>query len=222
MPATAARELMRKIGERAVTSGFVTDVLGDGRDGVAVLATFESLGFVQRVDDQFAGTVVFGQTGVRDDDLWATTVAGNALAKARIGKPIPRAKAQALLDGLIARAEALNADDTSAFVVEEIKVFGSFAEGVRDEVGDVDVSLIFARRVDNDRYMEMTEAAAVEAERKGKKFRSFLERLAFLELQFQRILKAGSGRLDIQFDPAGRAPLLPDGATVVSVYRRQP
>lgn len=224
LPATDARELMRKIGEHAVTSGFAGDVLGDGRDGLEVLETLASLGFVERVDGASASTVQFGRAepGVRDDDVWVTTVAGNALAKARIGKPIPRAKAQALLDGLIARAVALNADDTSAFVVEEIFVFGSFAEGVRDQVGDVDVSVVFDRRVDDDRFMEMTREAAAEAERNGKRFRSFLERLAFLEVQFQRGLKSGSGRLDIQFDLAGRAPLLPEGATVVSVYRRQP
>lgn len=101
-------------------------------------------------------------------------------------------------------------------------MFGSFAAGEADVVGDVDVCLVFARRVSGDRFIELSDVAAREAELKGKRFRSFIDRLMFLDQQFRRHLRGSSGRLDIQFSPAGSAPLLPEGVSVVVVYRREP
>ncbi len=65
-------------------------------------------------------------------------VTGNGLAKARIGKPMPRQKAAQLLDELLDRAATVNADHDSLFSVERIELFGSFADPDRQEVGDVD------------------------------------------------------------------------------------
>lgn len=101
-------------------------------------------------------------------------------------------------------------------------MFGSFAASEADEVGDVDVSLFFDRRVSVDRFIELAEATALEAELNGKRFRSFLDRLMVLDREFQRYLRGSSGRLDIQFCPAGSPPLLPEGVHPVVVYRREP
>lgn len=223
MPAADARELMRKIGASGVTASFVDDVLGDGWDGRRVIEDLEALGFVGRVDPSLHHMVRFGSGDNRVDvDVWGTTVAGNALAKARIGKPISRRRAQDQLDGLLARVAAVNDDPQGVFVVEQVAVFGSFAAGEADQVGDVDVSLVFDRRVTGDRFMELAEEAAREAELKGKRFRSFLDRLTILDQEFRRNLRGSSGRLDIQFSQAGSPPLLPEGVGLVVVYRREP
>lgn len=114
-PATAARQLMRKIGDSGVTASFVDDFLGDGREGRRILEDLEVLGFVCRVDPSSHPMVRFGsgdnlEIAIDLVGVWGTTVAGNALAKARLGKPISRSRAQVLLDGLLARVAAVNND----------------------------------------------------------------------------------------------------------------
>jgi hypothetical protein len=71
--------------------------------------------------------------------LWQTTVAGNALAQARIGSSMPRARAEALLNQLIGRVEDVNADPEGLVWTETVDLFGSLAHPDVPTVGDVDV-----------------------------------------------------------------------------------
>ncbi len=162
--------------------------------------------------------------GTNPDDLeyWGTTVAGNALSKARIGRPMSRQKAAELLDGLIARAAAVNTDGDSLFTVERIELFGSFTDPGRQEVGDVDVRLLFDRRVDGDEFIRQALTAAGDAEENGRRFNNHVDRLGFVEREFQRVLRGRSPRLDIQFDAVGHESRLPDGVVTQVVYNRLP
>lgn len=225
MPAVEARALMREIRESAVTIAAIAELLGiDPSEAGSVVTRLADAGKMCRVDPFERSRTWHAESEADSPDgsleYWGTTIAGNALAKARIGKPIPRPKAQVLLDGLVDRAKAINADPASPFLVTRIAVFGSFVDETRSEVGDVDVHLVFERRVDGDRYGELAEAAAAAAEADGRRFRNLLERLGHLDTEFRRFLRGTSHRLDIQFESPREDPRLPPGVTPVEVYSR--
>lgn len=76
----------------------------------------------------------------RDDGFWHLDTPGYALCNARIGKPISRTKATALIDELLQRAKEINQDEEFPVTIDRIGVFGSYARGA-DQVGDVDIAL---------------------------------------------------------------------------------
>lgn len=70
---------------------------------------------------------------------------GDALKGARIGAKQPRAKAERLLQEILGRAEAINADPTLPFRVETILLYGSLLDPAVTEVSDLDVHVTTAR-----------------------------------------------------------------------------
>ncbi len=64
------------------------------------------------------------------------------LARARFGKPLPRKKAEALVKKAVAAAMALNElpPDAQYFWVTRIAVFGSYLDGQKLELGDLDLA----------------------------------------------------------------------------------
>lgn len=229
LPAVQARDLMKTIREYAVSLGELALLLDtSAEEARRIVQRLEEHGYVCRVEPFTRCNILFTSDevppGTNADDLeyWGTTVTGNALSKARIGRPMSREKAAQLLDGLIVRAAAVNADHDSLFTVERIELFGSFADPGRREVGDVDVRLLFDRRVDGDEFIRQGLAAADEAEENGRRFNSHVERLGFVEREFQRFLRGRSPRLDIQFDAVGHESPLPDGVVTQVVYSRRP
>ncbi|WP_238703487.1 hypothetical protein [Arthrobacter sp. TS-15] len=75
------------------------------------------------------------------------TILGNALAMAGFGKPITRKTADRLVAGLLERARDYNADGGKPLFVERLRIFGSYLRPDVDPLGDVDVELIFGRRI---------------------------------------------------------------------------
>ena len=225
MPAVEVRELMRDIRECAASTAYVAERLDRSlSEAASILEHLALEGFVERVEVRMragllrAAEEVGRAASMTEGVWWGTTVAGNALSKARIGKRMPRAKATELLDGLIERVAELNGEPHGAFTVESISVFGSYADPDRDELGDVDVSVTFRRRVDGDDYVARCLAAADEAESAGHRFSTYHDRLSHLEMAFRRHVRGRSPRLDVQFTQAGEDPWLPPGVTLRQVY----
>lgn len=225
IPAVQARELMRDIREYAATTAYVAERLERPlSEAASILDQLAHEGLVECVEPGVrAGVLRSGEEAgqpmsVTEEALWGTTVSGNALSKARIGKRMPRAKATELLDSLVERVVAMNDDPDAAFTVESISVFGSYADPDRDEVGDVDVSVMFRRRLGGDEYMARCLAAADEAEIGGRRFSTYHDRLSHLEMTFRRHVRGRSPRLDVQFTPVGGDPRLPQGVTLRRVY----
>lgn len=229
LPAVQARALMRAVRDCAVSLSEVAKLLESSPDAArAVVQRLEEQGYVTRVEPFERSNLVYDLDEVppggtyQDLEYWGTTVMGNALAKARIGKPMPRQKAAKLLDELLDRAATVNADHDSLFTVERIELFGSFADPDRQEVGDVDTRVVFDRRVDGDEFLRRASAAAAKVEAEGRRFSNPVDRLSFAEREFQRHLRGRSGRLDIQFDALGHEKALPNGAVTQVVYARAP
>lgn len=217
--------MMRAIREYAVTVGAVAELMNmSSQEAEALIERLATAGLVcrvnrtQRTDCQYREVEAASFREAEALDYWGTTLAGNALSKARIGKPMHRAKAEKLLEGLLDRVEAVNADPYGLFTVEKIEIFGSFADPAREMVGDVDAHVLFDRRVEGDDFIRRALEAAVRAEDSGRSFKSHVDRLSFAELDFYRRLRNGSPRLDIQFDAVGHEDPLPPGVTTQVVF----
>ena len=68
--------------------------------------------------------------------------AGEAAARlvnVRFMKRIDRAKAAALVDGLLQRAKQINEDDRFVLAITELRLFGSYLDQTAEDFGDVDV-----------------------------------------------------------------------------------
>lgn len=66
----------------------------------------------------------------------------HALARARFGKPLPRKKAEELVNKAVAAAKALNAlpPDAPYYWVTRLAVFGSYLDAKKSELGDLDLA----------------------------------------------------------------------------------
>ncbi len=199
-----ARDVVRAMqrGDGLAIEGVEHVRRGTDVEPVSVVAALESAGMIERVE--------IGHGHV----WWRPTLDGNRLAKARIGKPIPRAKAQASLDALLDRVSGVNADQNALFWVETVEVFGSFNDASRDRVGDVDVRLVYSCTIDGEDLIEQSLAAATAS---GRNL-SYVGAMFFLDSQFRKRLNGRN--LDIEFSRTEAIQPIPDPNPQV-VYRRQ-
>jgi hypothetical protein len=138
----------------------------------------------------------FVRSAERGPDEFVATIRGSALANATARKPVKRAVAAQNLNALIERAAEVNANPDFLFWVDRLVVFGSFLDESKSVVGDVDVAMALTRREeDGDRFIELAQARATQAELYGRTFSSFLDRLGWAEMEVRRFLKGRSNVL---------------------------
>jgi hypothetical protein len=101
---------------------------------------------------------------------------------------INRQKATQLLNELIARTEAINADTDLAYYVESLHVFGSYLSD-EEILGDLDVGFKLTRRYTGDEFDACSQKRTDLARSSGKRFRDFLEELCWSEIEISRMLK---------------------------------
>lgn len=130
LPATPLRGLMRELMQCSMSADELRHRLeGNDVDPTGVPDRLVDAGFIRVAERGLTATFA-----IRDGEdpktttLYTTAIAGNALAKARIGKPMTRDKADELLAGLIQRVEDENLDPESLFWIESVSVFGSYAD----------------------------------------------------------------------------------------------
>jgi hypothetical protein len=142
------------------------------------------LGYVEVVPQQRPGT-------------WRNTMAGNALANASAAPPISRAEASRQLQQFLERVALVNADDALPQRVGKVVIFGSYLSN-QDRIGDIDLAIRLDRRPQfAERWTEVVLARAESAERRGRRFRGFLDRLAWAEDEVKRLLRGGTRLLSL-------------------------
>jgi predicted nucleotidyltransferase len=123
------------------------------------------------------------------------TMAGNALAMARAMPPITRAKAEQLLTGFLSRVVQVNSRDEFAYYVHEARVFGSYLDETAKDFGDVDIAVdVSQRKIEGRDIVRYSEARARQS---GRHFGSWLDMLAYAEIEVWRILKARKAYLSL-------------------------
>jgi DNA-binding transcriptional ArsR family regulator len=170
LPAPKAREVVRLLD---TNTGSVATYLGVSKDvAEGLLRALEREGYVELAD---------GRT-----EWWDVTMKGSALRQARIGRPITRAKADALLDGVIERVKAYNADPKHLLTVESLTVFGSYLDETKPVIGDLDIQFVVSRRPTDQGY---PVAAWEYARQSGRTFATPHLRWFYPETELRTILK---------------------------------
>jgi predicted nucleotidyltransferase len=163
----------------------------DSSEVTRLLEQLAVAGFVERSNPVEAA----GRGGVR----WCATLRGGALANASFLKPIARAKAQVLLNGVLERAAAYNADPGKPLWIERISVFGSFLNPDATDFGDIDLNVILVDREPDDPHARNRYSRATR-----RRFRNIVEELAWPGIEARRILKNRSGYISIHQEDIAR------------------
>ena len=219
MEAVDARSLMRSMNSCALSPGRIAEVMGTSKQAaVDRLAELAAVGLVEVSAD-----VRSRWRAEEEDDAveyWAATLKGRALAKARLGRPVSRSKAEAVFRAFLGRVEDANSDPDELFWVESVELFGSFADPGRHAVGDVDLRVVLSQRDAGDTHMRRVAEAVAGAQAAGRNFRSYFDEVYWPQRRLEQRLRMRNSLLDIQFDSEGHLRDLPAGSTVVEVYRR--
>jgi hypothetical protein len=125
---------------------------------------------------------------------WETTFKGAALAMASFASPITRAKAQQLLDGVLQRAREYNADDAKPFLVNVVKVFGSYLDLSVDKLGDLDLDIEFEPRTS---ARAEPEAMLEYAQQSRRSFSTFVDQLFWPQRELLQILRRRSAYINV-------------------------
>jgi hypothetical protein len=125
---------------------------------------------------------------------WNTTLAGGALTMASFRKPIQRSKAQVLLNGVVERARAYNADDARPYLILELRTFGSYLRPDVAELGDLDLTATFDSRRPGSAEPAVLLAYARAS---GRSFRTFIASLSWPQEELLRTLRGGSPYVNV-------------------------
>jgi hypothetical protein len=215
--AVELRGWLRRLRAPMTAGVFALECAFDPSRAAAILRDLTAAGFVRDalMDEAPMGYALADEP--RDALMWVNTVVGQALSKARVGKPIPLVRAERVLDGLIERARAYNASDDRFYDVEWIEVFGSVVRG-SPTVGDIDVRVLAVRYLDDDEF-ERRRLELLRGEANPP--RSFINQLGFpLTVLFQ-VLRQRLAVIDLQLDEVYPLPL-PAGSIPKVVFEREP
>lgn len=215
--AVELRDFLRKLETYPATMAVLHE--RSGSLGADLPARLAEAGYIEITTASVGYDLHPSEVDVARPEVWWTSVKGTQLSKARIGKPIPRAKAERLLTELIARAIEINNDTEALYWIETIELFGSLADPGRTTVGDVDVRVLAMPRHAPEEQLSRESDCADRAAGQGRTFRSFIDRLCFARQDLQTRLRNRSNQIDMQLDVREHLPL-PDGTTTVEVYRR--
>lgn len=166
-----------RISERAVMETFGVRE----RDVKAVIMPWVEAGFVAVV-----------KTDHPFETPYELTDLGRRLRNAKALKRIPRGRAEAIMKALLAKVQEVNATDDYAYVVDELRVFGSYLDPDAEDLGDIDVSAILELRRDED----IVEANLRRARASGKVM-SYLDELNYGETEVKRALKKVSRHISL-------------------------
>jgi predicted nucleotidyltransferase len=178
-PAVQVRALLRRFNQEFWTVKKAANVLKIPEEEARRLTYWlRRLGYVEVVRQQRPGT-------------WRNTMAGNALANATAVRRLSRSVADRLLKEFLVRVGIVNDDPSWLYRIGKVVIFGSYLKG-QEWVGDIDVAIRLDRRAEfAERWPEMLLAKAEVAANRGRRFRGFLDRLAWPETEVRRYLRGG-------------------------------
>jgi hypothetical protein len=137
------------------------------------------------------------------------TAKGAAVQNARFIKPMPRARAEALLTETIERCRAANDNEDFVFYVAKLHVFGSHLSDSPD-LGDLDLVVEVEQRPG---VNSIVEASKARFQASGRTARSYPEELMYGRREVMRFVKGRSPYLSLH----DRNELTEGGATAAKV-----
>ncbi len=113
---------------------------------------------------------------------------GRRFGIASANTSITRQKADELLNDLIERAKTINAVGDLVYVVERIKVFGSYLSN-KELLGDLDVAVKLTRKYEGIDFTNRNQKRIITASQNGRKFSSFMDQISFPHTEVMLMLK---------------------------------
>jgi len=113
---------------------------------------------------------------------------GRRFGIATANTAITRQKADELLNDLIERAKTINANDDLVYVVERIKVFGSYLSN-KELLGDLDVAVKLTRKYEGIDFTNRNQKRIITASQNGRKFSSYMDQISFPHTEVMLMLK---------------------------------
>ena len=179
VPLIKVRDLMSYI----INSGNIRELMRISRERIA-----EFTGA-----DVADALVEAGYLAISDDprhvqEQYAITDLGVSLSNARFIKRINRAKANAIIEDMLNRADAINANSDLIYWVAELRAFGSFITNTPD-LGDIDVAVELQFKKEKGGIVDANKA---RAKRSGRASLSIIDEDSFGRHEVQSLLKARS------------------------------
>ena len=115
-----------------------------------------------------------------NDFYWkvSETEKGRRLGVTKANPPISREKADQLLKELLERAAEINRNEDLAYIVETVKVFGSYLSE-EEVLGDIDVAVTLSRRDNNEVFKQKSDARIKLANKNGRHFSNIVDRYSW-------------------------------------------
>ena len=133
--------------------------------------------------------------------FYRKTLKGSTLGLASAAKPVTRKTANRVFSEFMDRVRQVNSDPSFLVKVKKVLVFGSYlTEAFR--INDIDVAVELPWKEDHPMVLKKDKAQLALnlsniAEKKGKKFSSFIDRLEWPEHEVRLFLKSRSRTLSI-------------------------
>jgi hypothetical protein len=215
--AVTLRGWLKELRAPRTCGSFATAISLSRAEASRILDQLRAHSLVEQLDEPTSYGGRWSEEGEADDTpVWAATVDGNAISKARIGKKMPRSKADQVLAELIRRIADYNAADDRFYNIEWAEVFGRYQRG-DDLVGDIDVHALAVLRFDGDEH-ERRRVGALRRPDVVVGGRT-MDQLAWPYAQMLKQVRGRSAVIDLQLDDNEPRPL-PNGCITTVVYER--
>jgi hypothetical protein len=124
---------------------------------------------------------------------WRITEAGSRMAGVSRAKPILRKTLDKNLEAVLDRIRHVNHDSRFLYRVEKAVLFGPYVTGKQERLKGLDLAIQLApKEQDPARLEQLVHERAAEAERAGKHFKSYADRMRYGENELRDFLKSRS------------------------------
>ncbi len=135
------------------------------------------------------------------EQLWQKTLKGSTLGLASAAKPVTRKTANRVYFEFMERVKQVNNDPRFLMKVKKVVVFGSYL-GDSPKLNDIDIAVELDWKEDHPRFVGKERPQAVldyahKAEKKGRRFGTFIDRIAWPEDEVKLYLKSRSRTLSL-------------------------
>lgn len=145
------------------------------------------------------------------------TEKGNRLAQAS-ARSLKRSRADRMVQELLERAGAINANDEYCYRVGVLVLFGSYLDATKEEIGDLDVAYAYEDRYSREGMAEARgpmhlaqEASRERARQAGKSFSTYLEHICWPQREVVGALKAKAQGLSLHVLESGERKMVLGG-----------
>lgn len=185
IPAIKARDFLAKVKDRLFT---VSDAgryfKTDDKAAAAIIEELHNCEYIESV-------------AVKTHRFWGVTNTGRTLALASAAKPILRKTADKKITEFLERVSIINSSNHYVYDVTKVIVFGSYLSD-QERINDIDIGIALEKKTTNKtRFQEMCEQSIQQAEKNGRFFSTYVERIYWPQQEVHLFLKSRSRAISL-------------------------